>query len=167
MNEPAPDDTALPPPSPGTDVRLKRLGKLVRGLREARGLTQDEFARRCAISVSYTSLLERGSRSPSYETLARIAQTLDVPTAELLRSEPGSSSDDVAHLRLLEFVKRARLTRAQVERLMAVARAMFDLDQELSGKVQPCSVPGCGRPPLARGLCAPHYHRQRRAQRRS
>ena len=27
-----------------------------------------------------------------------------------------------------------------------------------------CAVEGCERPVLARGLCAPHYHRDRRAR---
>ncbi|HYX92521.1 MAG TPA: helix-turn-helix transcriptional regulator, partial [Myxococcaceae bacterium] len=44
---------------------------LGRSLRERRGMTQEDFAQRGGISISFASLLERGERSPSYETLVQ------------------------------------------------------------------------------------------------
>jgi transcriptional regulator with XRE-family HTH domain len=129
-------------------------------------MTQKQFADRCRISVSFASLLERGERSPSYDTLVTIADALRVAPADLFRD--GEESDGTPASppdRLREFAADARLSAAQVERLMAVARAMFELPSpapELS--VATCAEPQCDRPVLARGLCSTHYHRARRAR---
>ena len=165
----------------GSDVRprpkktresLRVLARRIRTLRERRGLTQEEFARRSGISISFTSLLERGERSPSYDTLVQVAHALEVPMSELFRDFGGAAYDDPYYGRLLDFARRSRLSRAQVDRLIAVATAMFDVagsakSQNADGTPRAtaiCSEDGCDKPVLARGLCAPHYHRARRAR---
>lgn len=147
-------------------ARLAALGRRVRALRETLRLTQEAFALRCGISVSFASLLERGERSPSYETLIAIARALEVPVAELFRDGSSLASDDPSHVRLLDFARRAQLSRQQVDRVIAVGHAMFglELDQRRGGRQSTCSEEGCDRPVLARGLCGPHYHRARRAR---
>jgi len=51
----------------------RRLGQRIHGLRRARELTQDELAHRCGLSQKYLSELERGQKTPSWETLVAIA----------------------------------------------------------------------------------------------
>lgn len=152
---------------------LRILARRIRALRERKGLTQEDFAQRSGISVSFASLLERGERSPSYETLVQVASALDVPLSELFRDFSGHGYDDPYFGRLVDFARKARLTRAQVDRLLAVAGAMFDItpSQPSSSSSSPrsrstatCSEEGCGRGVLAKGLCASHYHRARRAR---
>lgn len=147
-----------------TSEGLEALGRRVRQLRESRRLTQDEFARKSGISVSFASLLERGGRSPSYETLLKIAEALEVQVADLFRDGASLEVQDPSHARLVDFAQRAHLTRGQVEKLIAVGAAMFDIELERDDTVVRCAVEGCDRPVLARGLCAPHYHRDRRAR---
>ncbi len=151
--------------TPRSEQALEQLGRRVRALREAQRLTQEEFAKRCDISVSFASLLERGERSPSYETLLAIAEALGVSVAELFREGAGAMSDP-SHARLLDFARRAQLSRNQVERFIAVGAAMFAVEPERDGgeDVPRCAVENCERPVLARGLCASHYHRDRRAR---
>jgi transcriptional regulator with XRE-family HTH domain len=152
---------------------LRVLARRIRSLRERRGLTQEDFARRSGISISFASLLERGERSPSYETLVQVAHALEVPLSELFRDFAGGAYDDPYFGRLLDFARRTRLSRAQVDRLIAVATAMFDVAPATAGRSAPaegtrtvaaCSEEDCDKPVLARGLCAPHYHRARRAR---
>ncbi len=144
---------------------LLSLARRVRSLREGLRLTQEEFARRCDISVSFASLLERGERSPSYETLRTMARVLEVGVAELFRDGPSVEVLDPSHARLLDFARRSHLSRMQIDRLVAVGYAMFGLEQEPADERTPrCSIDGCERPVLAKGLCAPHYHRERRAR---
>lgn len=149
---------------------LLALAKRVRTLRERRGFTQDEFARRCGISVSFASLLERGERSPSYETLWVLSKALEVPLAELFRDRDGGV-EDPSHGRLLEFARRARLSGAQVDRFLAVGHAMFDYAPPSGAGVlerrrgaKSCTVPGCEGWVLAKGLCTKHYHQARRGR---
>jgi len=144
---------------------LQGLARRIRALRERRGLTQEDLAARCGISVSFASLLERGERSPSYETLVQVAAALGVPLAELFQLE---EDEAVGAHRLVEFVRTRRLGREEVERLLAVAEALFS--ERAPGGGRPveqaprCKEPGCGRPVLARELCVAHYHRARRAK---
>lgn len=147
---------------------LLRLARRVRGLRESMGLRQEDFAERCGISVSFASLLERGERSPSYETLVEIAHALGVPLTDLFRDGPVVEAAEPAHGRLLDFARKGNLTRAQVERMIRIGAAAFDIDLTASGikagQHFTCSVHGCVRPVLAKGLCAMHYHRVRRSK---
>ena len=159
------------PGSPDLEAHLKQLARRIRALREGEGLTQEDFAQRCGISVSFASLLERGERSPSYETLLQVAAALRLPVAELLR-EPEAHAPGVQ--RLLDFVRERGLGSAQLEQLLAVARALYPPDGAAAAAAAGppaapgpalCREAGCGRPVLARGLCVAHYHRARRARR--
>ena len=151
-----------PPPAPDTRGHLQGLARRIRALRERQGLTQEDFAARCGISVSFASLLERGERSPSYETLLLVAAALGLPLWELLRPE---EADAGAH-RLVDFAHAHRLTREEVDRLLSVAEVLFReparAPERPRAEAPPCSEPGCGRPVLARRLCTAHYHRARR-----
>ncbi len=61
------------------------LGKTIRRLREAKGLTQEALARRAKISRVYITVLEGGYRvSPSVEVRKRLAKALGVSVMELL-----------------------------------------------------------------------------------
>lgn len=152
-------------------VQLQSLARRIRGMRERKAMTQEELASRCGISVSFASLLERGERSPSYETLVEVAAALEVSLSELLRDSPVEAYDDPYYSRLLEFARKAKISRAQVDRLVAVGQVMFGLDADGRARasvarqdISLCSQEGCERPLLAKGLCASHYHRARRAR---
>ncbi|MCP3101154.1 helix-turn-helix domain-containing protein [Myxococcus sp. K15C18031901] len=147
-----------------TSGHLHGLARRIRALRERRGLTQEDFAVRCGISVSFASLLERGERSPSYETLLQVAAALALPLWELLRLE---DVDDAGVHRLEDFARARRLSRKDVDRLLEVAQVMFAAGAPPSVEApapEParCGEPDCQRPVLARGLCTAHYHRARR-----
>lgn len=66
-----------------------RLGEEVRGLRIAHGLTGGELARRCAVSRSMLSRIERGLVSPSIDTLHQLAEALDVPPSRFFCHQNG------------------------------------------------------------------------------
>ncbi len=63
-----------------------RLGDVLRRLREAKGLTQPELARRAKITDEYVSMLESGvRRNPSLEVLQRISKALGLSVGELVQ----------------------------------------------------------------------------------
>lgn len=149
---------------------LQMLARRIRHLRERQGLTQEDFATRCGISVSFASLLERGERTPSYETLVDVADALQIPLSELFAEANQNTYDDPYFTRLAEFARAKRLTRGQVDRWLAVGEAMFpegELDPRVV-EIRPtgptCSEAQCHKPVLAKGLCTSHYHRARRAR---
>lgn len=58
---------------------------MVRKLREARGLTQDQLAERAGVSATYIGFIERGDNVPTLTIILQIASALKVRSAELLR----------------------------------------------------------------------------------
>ncbi|MBY4673895.1 helix-turn-helix domain-containing protein [Burkholderia multivorans] len=58
-------------------------GKAIRALRKAGGTTQEGLALGARISPNYISLLERGERSPTLDTMLAICHALDVTLVDL------------------------------------------------------------------------------------
>jgi transcriptional regulator with XRE-family HTH domain len=107
----------------------KRLGRRIRDLRTHRAerWTQEELAQRAHISVSFLSMIERGERIPHVETLAEIASALSVTLSELFSGTDSEKHECEDLLRPLEeFVRSRGLTSRDVEKLLGVARALFN-----------------------------------------
>ena len=64
---------------------LERFGERVRSLRRERGYSQEGFAAACGLDRTYMGGIERGERNLALRNIHRIAQTLDVTLAELMR----------------------------------------------------------------------------------
>lgn len=65
----------------------KRIGKLIKALRENAELTQEQLAKKAGVNHSYISLLETGQRMPTVKTADKIAAALGVTLADLFREE--------------------------------------------------------------------------------
>lgn len=61
----------------------RRLGRNLRTLRKARGLSQEAFADVLTIHRTYVGGLERGERNVTLKTVERIAAALGVDPVEL------------------------------------------------------------------------------------
>ena len=64
--------------------KLVQFGAKVRLLRQERGLTQFELAAKCGLDRNYIGMFERGERNPSYLSMLKIANGLDVNIKEML-----------------------------------------------------------------------------------
>ncbi|TWF77318.1 XRE family transcriptional regulator [Pseudonocardia hierapolitana] len=62
------------------------VGRRVRELRERRGMSLSELARRAAVGKATLSGLEAGTRNPTLDTLQAVAAALDMPLTSLLTS---------------------------------------------------------------------------------
>jgi transcriptional regulator with XRE-family HTH domain len=65
------------------DMR-KLVGRNVRAVRQARGMTQEQLAEESGFSQQYISDLERGRRNPTIVTLHDLAQALGSTPIELI-----------------------------------------------------------------------------------
>ncbi len=88
-------------------------------------MTQEDLSERARISVSFLSMIERGERSPHLETLAAIAEALDVGVADLFQREEDRDGIEPVFRPLLEACRRYNLGKRDVERLVSVVRNMF------------------------------------------
>lgn len=65
-----------------------RLGKNVRALRQARGLTQNQMAKLSGLPRATWANLETGTANPTLSVVHRVALSLSVPIEELTSSPP-------------------------------------------------------------------------------
>jgi transcriptional regulator with XRE-family HTH domain len=65
--------------------RQARLGRAVKAVRKAQGLTQEELAARADLHPTYISDVERGVRNPSWDVVARLAEGMGVPASTITR----------------------------------------------------------------------------------
>ena len=71
---------------------MRRLvGRNVKRLRLARGLTQEQYAVKSGLAQQYVSDLENGKKNPTLATLHQIAEGLGVEVVELVQKPPAAS----------------------------------------------------------------------------
>ena len=58
-------------------------GKQVAALRRSKNLSQEELADKCGIHRTYIGALERGEKSPTLNTIEKIANALEITIKEL------------------------------------------------------------------------------------
>ena len=75
---------ARPSPTHSGIKELASLGKTIRGLRLETGLSQEALADEIGIDRSYMGGIERGEHNVALVNLVKIAQALNITTAELL-----------------------------------------------------------------------------------
>jgi transcriptional regulator with XRE-family HTH domain len=92
------------------------LGAHIRKLRIARGFSFDAFAEE--LGRGYVSDLERGKVVPTFATLAKVAELLELEVADLVALTPSP------RLELLALTRE--LTPVQVRRLLREATAMAE-----------------------------------------
>ena len=78
------------------------LGTRIASLRQGKGISQSELARRLHISPSAVGLYEQGRREPSVEILIALSQELGVTLDYLLSGRPDTVRDVVALHQLVE-----------------------------------------------------------------
>ena len=69
----------------------------IRGLREAKELSQGEIEKRSGLLRAYLSRVEHGHTVPSIETLEKLARALEVPLYQLFYE--GKRPPKLTHLR--------------------------------------------------------------------
>ena len=71
------------------------VGKRIRAVRQQRGMSLRDLARRSGVSKAYLSQLENNpDRKPSIDVVVRIASALGVPLLELIKSSPPATAPD-------------------------------------------------------------------------
>lgn len=74
-------------------------GRVLAKLRKRRGWSQEYLGFECDLARNYISMLERGERSPTLNTISRICKSLEISEDEIVRLavrdvEECSSRDD-------------------------------------------------------------------------
>lgn len=65
-----------------TNLKVK-FGRRLRQIRRLKNLTQEQLAEVTGISVEFVSNIERGINAPSFDTLEKLSEVLNVSYADL------------------------------------------------------------------------------------
>src|SRR2546421_9955663 len=97
---------------------VREVGRRIRQFRMSRSarMTQEDLSERARISVSFLSMIERGERSPHLETLAAIADALEVKVADLLADDEDRGVEPI-YRPLIEACQKYNLSKRDVDRL--------------------------------------------------
>jgi transcriptional regulator with XRE-family HTH domain len=68
---------------PVSERANEALGLAVRELRRSKGLSQEELARASGLHPTYISGIERGLRNPTWRSIGRVCDALEVKISEL------------------------------------------------------------------------------------
>jgi transcriptional regulator with XRE-family HTH domain len=113
------------------DVRVW-VGSNIRAARKAKGLSQFQLAERSGLSADFIGKVERGSTSPSLESLKAIADALRLPLRDLFEGEPGDGPGRETLMALVQLCRgRAK---EDVELLMGMAQLLFHRRRDRSPK---------------------------------
>lgn len=93
------------------EERADHAGARLRTLREQRGCSQAELARRSGVRRTYLIALERGQHDPTLDTLQRLAAGLGMDVADLVRALAGEPFTDPA----MPLHRRIALRRRAIE----------------------------------------------------
>ena len=67
-------------------VSAELIGRVIASQRMAKGLSQEVLSGLAGLDRTHYSKIERGLRSPTIDTLFKIAHALDMPAHQLMRS---------------------------------------------------------------------------------
>jgi transcriptional regulator with XRE-family HTH domain len=105
-------------------VDIKRVvGRNIRMARKAQGLSQLVLAERSELSADFIGKVERGTTSPSIESLKAIATAMNLSLGELFAGELQTNSSQEALIELIGLC-RGR-TREDITLLVGIARLIF------------------------------------------
>lgn len=113
------------------EITQESIGKRIRELREQKGMTLGEMARRADMSAAHLSEVERGLSAASLKTLDKVAEVLQISTAVLL----GSVDCDPLGERLRRLRERVGLTQKELAEHVGVSHAL--VGQVETGRLQP------------------------------
>ncbi len=70
---------------PDRSASAVAFGRALRDVRKARGLSQEEAGLRSGVGRRFFGELERGEANPTFATILKISQGLEITAAELIR----------------------------------------------------------------------------------
>ncbi len=92
----------------------KLLGRHIRSLRQARGLTQQQLGERADLNYKYLGAVERGEQNPSLLVLERIAAALEVEMSDLFRFAHEETSPKALRKSIDHLLARADIALLQL-----------------------------------------------------
>ena len=102
---------------------LQAIGARIKATREAKGITQEDFAAALDLSRNHISVIERGVKSPILETFVAMANVLGVSADSLLFDVIDHASDSVSSELMASI---SELPKPEQNRILNAIRALLE-----------------------------------------
>ena len=99
------------------------LGRRIRSLRSAKGLTQQKLGHQADVDYKFIGEIERGNMNPSFKVLVKIAKVLDIDLPEILRFEQETS--DLKELKTLIGQVIDKLSVEKLQNVLLLLRIIY------------------------------------------
>lgn len=99
------------------------LGKRIRAIRKAKGLTQEQLGAKADLSYKYVGEIERGQQNPSYDILVKIFHALEIESFELCLFDQDISDRKDIEKRMLRLLEG--MSENDLRRMYLVFRGLF------------------------------------------
>ena len=99
------------------------LGRRIRTIRKAKGWTQEELGSKADISYKFVGEIERGQQNPSFDTLVKIADALEIELFDLFRFGEGIISRKDIEARVAKIAKG--ISEDDLRQLFSVLRGLY------------------------------------------
>ena len=87
--------------------KAKLIGKRIKELRRASGLSQERLAERIGMDAKYLGFIEQGRGNPTLQVFIKLAETLKIDVDLLFNYRWAAMSDAELRKRLHELIDRA------------------------------------------------------------
>jgi transcriptional regulator with XRE-family HTH domain len=104
----------------------------IRAARKAKGLTQFQLAERSGLSADFIGKVERGTTSPSIESLKHIVDALNVSLSYLFEGEQETGSSKEALIKLIQLCRDRE--HEDINLVLGIAQLIFQQRRDRSRK---------------------------------
>lgn len=101
------------------------LGRRIRTLRIAKGLTQQELGNKADVDYKFVGEIERGNMNPSFKVLVKLAKVLGVELPEILRLEQETLDSKDLETRIRCIV--SSLSVDQLQNVLMLLRVLYPI----------------------------------------
>jgi transcriptional regulator with XRE-family HTH domain len=112
------------------------VGKRIRTIREAKGLSQADVEKRSGLLRSYISRVEGGHTAPSPQTLERLAKAIEVEPYQLELKSPKNFGPTLITTPFPSTTRIAKVFGISKERVDRISRLVEGI-QKSNGKLRP------------------------------
>ena len=99
------------------------LGRRIRAIRKAKNWTQEQLGSKADISYKFIGEIELGKQNPSFETLVKIADALEVELSDLFLLEQGITNRKDIEARLAKILKG--IAEADLRQIFFVLKGLY------------------------------------------
>ncbi|HIE44347.1 MAG TPA: XRE family transcriptional regulator [Candidatus Omnitrophica bacterium] len=104
----------------------KLFGQRVRGIRLAKGMTQEKLAEKAGLHLTYIGIIERGKQSASLDVIEKIAKALGVDEREFFSFHPKKQVMDdkeKVFLQLKDIFKKQPVE--DIKKILEICKVVF------------------------------------------